>query len=99
MRVVVTEAALADLVGIGRAIVMDAPARAEPFVAELHDCCLRLADMPRAYPLLPNRENSGVRRRVHGAYLIFYRIGEDAVEVLHILHGARDYERILFPEE
>lgn len=40
-----------------------------------------------------------MRRRVHGADLIFYRIGEDAVEVLHILHGARDYERILFSDE
>jgi toxin ParE1/3/4 len=30
--------------------------------------------------------------------LIFYRIGPDAKEVVHILHGARDYEPLLFPE-
>ena len=35
----------------------------------------------------------------HGNYLIFYRIADDTVEVLHVLHGARDYENILFPEE
>ena len=99
MRVVVTEAALADLIRIGRTIAQDAPTRAEIFVAELYDRCRRLADMPRAYPLLPNWEDSGVRRRVHGAYLIFYRIGDDTVEVLHILHGAQDYQRILFPDE
>jgi len=31
--------------------------------------------------------------------LIFYRIATDAIEILHILHGARDYEEILFPDE
>jgi toxin ParE1/3/4 len=54
--------------------------------------------MPRAYPLLPNWEDRGVRRRVHGNYLIFYRISADVVEFLHVLHGATDYERVLFPD-
>ena len=40
----------------------------------------------------------GIRRRPFGNYLIFYRIGIDAIEVVHILHGARDYEPLLFPE-
>lgn len=44
-------------------------------------------------------ESTGIRRRVHGSYLIFYRIGGDAVEILRILHGATEYERALFPED
>jgi toxin ParE1/3/4 len=55
--------------------------------------------MPRAFPLLPEWEDRGVRRRPYGNYLIFYRIAADTVEVLHVLHGARDFEAILFPEE
>jgi hypothetical protein len=35
---------------------------------------------------------------VHGHYLIFYRITTDAVEIIHVLHGARDFESVLFPE-
>jgi toxin ParE1/3/4 len=35
-------------------------------------------------------------RRVHGDYLIFYRIGDSGIEVLRVLHGAQDYERVLF---
>lgn len=35
----------------------------------------------------------------HHHYLIFYRIQADTVQVLHVLHGAMDYERILFPED
>jgi toxin ParE1/3/4 len=47
---------------------------------------------------LPGYEDKGIRRRVHGNYLIFYRIAEAGVEVLRILHGAQDYERALFGE-
>jgi toxin ParE1/3/4 len=75
MKVVVTGAAYADLLQIGREIRKDSPARAETFVAELFVRCQRLGAMPRAYPLLPDWEDRGVRRRVHGNYLIFYRIG------------------------
>ena len=99
MKVVITEAAYADLLHIGREIKKDNPARAKTFVAELYDRCQKLGAMPRAYPLLPNWEDRGVRRRVHGNYLIFYHVGEEAVDVLHILHGAMDYERVLFPDE
>jgi toxin ParE1/3/4 len=54
--------------------------------------------MPRAYPLVPRYEHLGVRRRSYRDYLIFYRIAGGRIEVLHVLHGARDYEPILFPE-
>lgn len=99
MKVVITEAAYADLLQIGRWIKKDNPVRAETFVAELFDCCERLGAMPRAYPLLPNWEDRGVRRRIYRNYLIFFRVGADVVEVLHVLHGAIDYERVLFPED
>jgi len=29
---------------------------------------------------------------------IFYRIGRETVDVIHVLHGAMDYEPLLFPE-
>ncbi len=54
---------------------------------------------PRGYSLVPRHEHAGIRRRPYGDYLIFYRIGTNTVEVLHVIHGARDYEAILFPED
>jgi plasmid stabilization system protein ParE len=36
----------------------------------------------------------GIRRAVHKRYLIFYRVGK-SVEVLRIIHGARNYEAML----
>jgi plasmid stabilization system protein ParE len=64
----------------------------------LRACCEELADAPHAYPLVPRYEHANIRRRPYRDYLIFYRAGAGAIEVLHVLHGARDYERLLFPD-
>ncbi|AXK79543.1 type II toxin-antitoxin system RelE/ParE family toxin [Pseudolabrys taiwanensis] len=98
MIVVVTDEAAFDLERIGDAIAQDNPTRAITFVRELRLSCESLGEFPKAYPLVPRYEDSGVRRRVHGNYLIFYRIGIDTVDVLHVLHGAMDYAALLFPE-
>ena len=99
MRVVITDEAKADLVSIREFIHAHNPARAATFVEELLDRCDALADMPRAYPLIPRYERYGIRRCVHRDYLIFYRVMEELVEVVHILHGARDYDALLFPDD
>jgi len=43
------------------------------------------------FPLVPCYEAHGIRRRVHGNYLFFYRVETDRVIVLHVLHAAMDY--------
>ena len=98
MIVIITDEAQADLWRIGEYIALDNPRRAETFVDELEARCLALGDMPRAFPLVPRYEDSGVRRRPHGNYLIFYRVGSNSVDVLHVIHSAQDYEAILFPD-
>jgi toxin ParE1/3/4 len=97
--VFITEAAWADLLDIARMIMVDNPARASSFIEELYDRCETLGNNPFAFPLLPNHEDRGIRRRVYGNYLIFYRVLDASVEVLHVLHGARDIERHLFGDE
>jgi plasmid stabilization system protein ParE len=94
-----TESARADLQQIGMYIARDNPRRSVTFVRELLARCHALADMPRAFPLVPRYEHTGVRRRRHGEYLIFYHASADTVDILHVLNGAMDYEAILFPEE
>ncbi|MCB2050421.1 MAG: type II toxin-antitoxin system RelE/ParE family toxin [Novosphingobium sp.] len=97
MIVHLTAEAERDLEAIGDYIAQDNPARALGFLRELRAKCLKLAEMPERFPLVPRYETSGVRRCNHGNYLIFYRVEPDKVTVLHILHGARDYGAILFP--
>jgi plasmid stabilization system protein ParE len=72
--------------------------RPERILDRLHDAFLALGDMPERFSLLPRYETAGIRRRVVGNYLIFYRVQDETVVVLRILHGAQDYESILFPE-
>ncbi len=98
MKVVITNAAKADLVSIAEFISQNNPQRAVSFVDELLDRCVLLGDTPRAYALLHRYKHYGVRRCIHGDYLIFYRISEDFLEIIHILHGARNYETLLFSE-
>lgn len=97
MNVVLSAAAREDLIGIADYIAADSPARALTFVEELIDCCNGLAVLPTAFPLVPRYESHGVRRRPYGNDLIFYRVEATSVQVLHILHGGRDYEATLFP--
>jgi toxin ParE1/3/4 len=98
MIVVLTRAAEADLEQIGDYIARNNPARAKSFIRDLYRSCRELAEVPEAWPIVPRFEHQGIRRRVHGRYLIFYRIAGDRVVVLHILNGAMDVEAILFPD-
>ncbi|OWK47324.1 type II toxin-antitoxin system RelE/ParE family toxin [Fimbriiglobus ruber] len=97
MKVVFSDAAKSDLTAIGNYIAEDNPHRALSFVKELHTATLALGDTPRAYPLIPRYENHGLRRRPIGNYSVFYQVETDRVLIVHILHAARDYERLLFP--
>lgn len=89
----------ADLEAIGDRIANDDPARAATFVHELRERCIGLGRFPKRFPLVPRYEQHGLRHCVHGNYLIFYRVEAEAILVLHVLHGAMDYSRILFGAE
>ncbi len=99
MKVVFTATAERNLEQIADYIAEDNPPRALSFVRELRERALALADMPQAYPLVPRYERWGVRRRLHGNYLILYVIKDDAIVILTVAHGAQDYGRLLFPDE
>jgi toxin ParE1/3/4 len=96
MTVTIAEAAETDLERIGDSIARDLPRRAVSFIAELRESCESLGSMPEAFPLVPGHHKSGIRRRVHGNYLIFYKVARDRIVVIRILHGAMDYEARLF---
>jgi toxin ParE1/3/4 len=83
-----------DLVDIGSFIAVDSPADAARFIARLEQHCLILA----AHPLIGRARDDllpGLRSIAHGRYVIFYRALDDEVEIVRILHGARDLRRAL----
>jgi toxin ParE1/3/4 len=97
MKLNVSAEAEAELEIIGDWIARDNSMRALSFVSELREACQSILKFPEASQLVSRFEKSGVRRKVHGNYLIFYTLEVDAVNIMHILHGARDFEPILFP--
>jgi toxin ParE1/3/4 len=97
MKVRLTRQAETDLERIGDFIAQDNPQRALTFISELREKCLTLAGFPDSFPLVPRYQQFGVRRRIRGNYLNFYAINGADIFVLHVLHGAMDYESILFP--
>ncbi len=99
MIVVISAEAERDIEAIGDHIAKDNPRRALSFVQELRERCVGVADQPYAYPLVAIFEKYGVRRRVHGNYLIFYRVGGEEIVILHVLHGAMDYAWLLLNDE
>lgn len=99
MKVELSDNAVSDLNEITDWIASDNPLRAATFIGEIRERCKRLGVMPRAYPLVPRNEDTGVRRCPFREYLIFYRVTADAVEILRVLHGARDIDALLFPED
>ena len=99
MKVVLTGEARQDLQAIGDHVALDNPAAARRLVRNLIACARELGEHPRRFQRVPHSGREEVRRRVFGNYLVFYRVETGRVSVIHILHGARDYAELLFPDD
>ena len=97
MKLRISEQARSDLRAIGDFIAEDDPRRALSFVDELEDRCRQLTEKPLIWPRVDRFPE--VRRRLHKRYLILYRVVSDEVEVLHVVHGARNYASLLGDED
>ena len=89
--------ARADLRDIYDYIAAKDPDSALDFVTRLQLMCERLAEMPGL-----GRKRAEIAEDIRGfpveRYIIFYRIIEDGVEILRVLHGSRDMEGIFAGE-
>jgi toxin ParE1/3/4 len=89
-----TEQAQRDLENISDYIARDNLTNALRFVDRLEARC-RLHSL---HPLLGRSRNDlrpGLRSFPFGRYVIFYRPLHDGIEVIRVLHGARDLRRAL----
>ncbi|NBB82546.1 MAG: type II toxin-antitoxin system RelE/ParE family toxin [Alphaproteobacteria bacterium] len=98
MRLILTDAAQADIEAIGDYVARDAPDRAAALVRDLDGACERLTVFPRRYRLLPGHEETGIRRCVFGRHLILYRVLPAGVEIVRVFDGAMDYPSLLFDD-
>ena len=89
-------AAERDLIEIYKYIAKDSPSRARDFIQRIDKKIKLLADHPligaaklSAYP--------DIRAFPIGRYLILYQPldGEDGIELIRVIHGAREWETLL----
>ena len=92
-----TPEARADLREIALRIADRNPVRALTYVDEIEAHAHRIGEFPHAGPPRP-QWGQGIRIAVHGKYLIVYRVRDEGVQVLRIVHGARDLDT-LFEKE
>jgi toxin ParE1/3/4 len=76
-------------------IATDNPPAAFRWVDETRNVCELLAAQPGIGQQVQTKRLGPVRRHAVGNYLIYYRPVTDGVEILHVIHGARDQDRII----
>ena len=92
-----TSAARADLREIALRIAEHSVRRSFTYVDEIEARCHRIATFPRAGAPRP-QWGAEIRIVVHGKYVIVHRPRDETVQILRIVHGARDLDA-LFAEE
>jgi len=82
-----------DLIEIWSYIADDSVANADAFIDKLYQAIQVLARQPGSGR---HREElaPGIQSFPFGRYIIFYRVVAGAVEIVRVLHGARDIENI-----
>lgn len=96
VRLTVLPAARQDLIEIGDFIALDNPQRALSFMAEIEARMIEVVQRPASFPSR-NDLHEGLRTARHGRYLIFFLALPEEVQIVRILHGARDLPGIFSP--
>lgn len=88
-RVLSTPRADRDLVEIGLHIARDDIGAAEKVLSAIERRCKMLSRLPG----LGRRRDelaAGLRSLAVGSHVVFYRVTDDGIEVIRVLHGAQD---------
>ena len=94
MRIVWTEPAVEDLRELHAYIARDSETYASGFVERIILAAERLADYPKVGRIVPETNDENVRELLYQRYRIIYRVKGDIIEMLSVIHGARDLEEI-----
>ena len=92
--VVYSNIAKLDLKGIRDYIAEHNPSAAVSVLIQIKEECRQLGSMPFAGPAY-GESHPGLRFRVVGKYVVFYRVTDDRVWIQRVLHSARDFGKLL----
>ncbi len=94
MKIVWTEPAVEDLRELQAYIARDSEMYASGFVERIVLAADLLIDHPKLGRVVPETNDENLRELIYQRYRIHYRIRNDCIEMLSVIHGARDLEQL-----
>lgn len=83
-----------DLLEIWYYIALDNPERATRYLKQLEQTLHTIAAMPHMGKQRPEL-HPNIRSVIHEHYVIFYRLMQEGVEIVRVLHTARDMSTLV----
>src|SRR3989442_13819933 len=93
-RVAWAVAALIDLETAASYIAEDSARYAAAFVREARDAARSLADLAERGRVVPELNEPNIRELFVRNFRLIYRVTEGTVDILGLIHGARDLQRL-----
>jgi len=90
MKVIWSEQALQDVEHIRDYIAQDSPAYARSFVERLLQATRHLPQFPHSGRVMPEANSPGIREVIYQGYRIVYRLRNETIEIVMVVHGSRD---------
>lgn len=96
-KVTFMESAINDLEEIVLYIARDSKANAIKFHDKIIESSKKLETFPKLGLLVPDKKmsNSGFRMLIIDKYLLFYKIYQEEISILRVVHGSKDYPQLL----
>ena len=101
LKIVRLQKAREDIVEIAAWIMLDNPVAGDDFLVALEETLRMLSNQPMSgqiYKISDNLELRRFRVKRFGKYLLFYRALDKHIELVRVIHGARDFPT-LFNDE
>ncbi|MEO8435257.1 MAG: type II toxin-antitoxin system RelE/ParE family toxin [Pyrinomonadaceae bacterium] len=94
MKIFWTDPAVKDLRELHAYIARDSEMYASGFVERIILAAERLIEYPKIGRGVPEVNDENVRELLYQRYRLIYRIKGDSIEILSVIHGARDLEQL-----
>lgn len=82
-----------DLAEIAEYLERDSPSYAGAFVREVREASRSLRSFSERGRIVPELQDPNLRELILGSYRLLYRVYENEVRIIGIVHGARDFNR------
>ena len=98
-KIIWTEPALSDLQGIYDYISKDSEYYASVFVGEILESVEKVTEFPEIGRMVPEYQQNDIREILVQSYRIIYKLEQNQILILTVVHGRRDLTKLMDPDE